>query len=742
MGKEVMPDVRSDAHALDETAASLVIAVPFYRNERLVGRFIRSLIDCAAEIRSLNARVVLFNDSPDYPALGAALGKAVADIGEAFPVSLRTNAVNLGWLKTCNIAMQEAVDAGADILLFNSDTVVFPGAIAEMKRVAAIDAMIAFVNPRSNNATLASLPHGKRFVEMQPAEAEAAYRRIVGTLPELTYVPTAVGFAVLIKRKVLAEFGLFDEVYGGGYNEENDLVMRASRCGYRAALANRAYVWHEGEQSLGTSESSKAKFEDKNRAILVKRYPEYMNLVTQWFQGVEHTTEQLLSALVPEPDGRLRVAFDMSSFGPFHSGTFKVGVQLIKQAAERWTDRFDIVAIAEPHVFKFHGLDRVDVERCGVHGQEKFAAVFRVGQPFDWDAVRRLTLKGATIGVSVLDTIALDCSHLQSPFVFNLWQHLIRTSDFIVSNSNFTAQQFSTRFAHLADTRHAVSLHSLDPDDYLPGPSAGEVSEGVARLEPGYVLVIGNQYPHKAVGDVANRLAAARPDMRVVALGVDKKTSKVAGAPPGMREGLGPKDDKLDDLPNLEGFRVGGLSDADIDALHRKASVMIMPSHYEGFGMPIPMALAYRKPILVRDMPVLRELHAAVGGNPNVHFFETTADLVSTMKSPPAWVEAPGYPTLKGDSRRVADDIRALIEKAIEEANYPRILDRFRAIHTLYGAASSMGGRRRNPSNPAEFIAQRAADSVEYVVKSLLSFRPVYVGARWVYRRARKLVGR
>ena len=51
-----------------------------------------------------------------------------------------------------NVAIAEAVQTGCDLLLLNSDTRLVPGALTEMIRVACLDAMTGFVNPRSNNA--------------------------------------------------------------------------------------------------------------------------------------------------------------------------------------------------------------------------------------------------------------------------------------------------------------------------------------------------------------------------------------------------------------------------------------------------------------------------------------------------------------------------------------------------------------------------------------------------------------
>jgi GT2 family glycosyltransferase len=731
---DVAPLRRTDS----EPATSLLVAIPFYRGERLVGRMVQSLVECADELRSLKAHVVLFNDSPDYAPLAAALDEAVALIGSAFGASIHTNPLNLGWLKTCNLAMRQAVDLGADILLLNSDTIVFRGALTEMLKASRKDPMIGFVNPRSNNATLASLPVGERFERMAPKEAEAAYRMAARTLPDVTYVPTAVGFALLIRRGIILEFGFFDEIYGHGYNEENDLVMRASRCGFRAVLANRAFVWHEGEQSLGGGASSKEAVEQANRAILVSRYPEYPKLVDYWFQGVEHTTERLLSTLVPGPDGRLQIAFDFSTFGPTHSGTQKAGVQLLK-AAREWSARWDIFVLCNEETYDFHGIADLGVERRDPYGPEKFAAIFRIGQPFDWDPVRLLALKGAIIGVFMLDTIAQDCSHLYSPFQFDMWQHVLKHADFIVYNSEFTARQFKARFAHAGDRGRVVSMHSLDLDDYQAADTGVAPSPEIEALGGGYVLVIGNQYPHKAVAETANRIAKAYPDLSVVALGATKEKTRMHGAPTGTRAPFDPAD-LLADLPNLTGIHVGGLPQSDMDALQRNALLIVVPSHYEGFGFPIPGALGLRRPIAVRPLPPHLEIHARLGRNPNVHFFETTADLLGLLEDPPEWRETAEQPKLAGDARRAANDIRDLIEHTVKSANYTTISERFRSMHTLYGAAYYLN-RKPHPS-PSDAAAQLVGDGVTRAFSWLFRSRTVYGASRMAYRSARFLLGR
>jgi len=60
-------------------------------------------------------------------------------------------------------------------------------------------------------------------------------------------------------------------------------------------------------------------------------------------------------------------------------------------------------------------------------------------------------------------------------------------------------------------------------------------------------------------------------------------------------------------------------SDKELADLYAQAKFCVYVPHYEGFGIPVLEALAYKKPILVSDIPVFRELFS-----PNVLFSSLT----------------------------------------------------------------------------------------------------------------------
>ncbi len=736
MGLEAETDYLPDR--MQETAKpiepKLLVAVPFYKNEQLVGPLLESLIRCAADLAAIGAEVVLFDDSPDYAPLQAALEAIMPRAQAAFTCRLVRNGRNLGFVRTMNTAIDEAVSRRLDVLLLNSDTIVHPGAFPEMLRIAALDPMIAFVNPRSDNATLATLSI-ERPVSAEAADFDAEpYAALAARLPEFSYVPTAVGFCMLIRWHIIAEFGGFDPVFGAGYNEENDLVMRAGRCGYRAVLANRAFVRHEGEKSFATAEQSKTALENVNSAILQKRYPEYAGLINAYFASPEVVAEHLLGKLIPDAAGRLDFAFDFSSFADRHTGTSKAGRQLLQSAIDDWRQHFNIFVLCSKDAYQFHGYSELGIPRREPDGPEKFAVIFRVGQVFDWHAIRRLIMKAAVFGIYMLDTISLDCTQLTSSELYDIWQFSLARSDFFVTPSSYSLDQVRRRFALPGRVMHAPALHSLDLDDYMPTgirPAAKQVDPRKFVL-----LVIGNHFPHKFLVQTANALAAAFSDRSIVALGQAKLEISEPFNPYGLPQLTG---------SNLTGVDVGHFTDEELVAFYGDADVVVFPSHYEGFGFPIMDALVARRPIFVRRLPVFEELYDGLGRNPNIYFYETTEDLVAQLQEMPVWQEVPVSSQPGIGAARSAREILALVDAALLKVEHRIIVDRLRDVRVDVKLIARPGQAAECPVETAQRelldqVASFAAVRFEWFVRRALQIKLVYLVSRAIFRMLRPVL--
>jgi GT2 family glycosyltransferase len=277
------------------TSPPVDIVIPFFSEVSIVASLLNSLEHCAAELRALRCSILLVDDSgASARSSDSLLDAALQRLRSIVPCEQVRNNENIGFVRSANIGLKRAISAEHDCLLLNTDTVVFPGALTEVQAVAYSDGGIGFVNPRSNNATICSLPHQDRDSPVTPDAAFAAYALLAPRLPRLQFVPTCVGFCMYVKHEVLASIGVFDEVYGRGYNEENDLAMRGNRAGYCAVIANRAFVYHRGGASFGDEAQ---RLERQNAAILDARYPEYRPAVNSYYASPPYKAEMLMYGL-------------------------------------------------------------------------------------------------------------------------------------------------------------------------------------------------------------------------------------------------------------------------------------------------------------------------------------------------------------------------------------------------------------------------------------------------------------
>ena len=209
------------------------------------------------------------------------------------------NPENLGFVRTCNRAVLELDATANDILLLNSDTEITPGSLDELRRVLALSERHGAVCPRSNDATIASIPFLRR-QSHSPRSARRArevHDALATELPEFSIAPVAVGFCFLIRRSLVARFGLFDEIYGRGYNEENDLCMRMDAAGYASVIANRAFVLHVGSSSFGAAQRNE--LEARNSIVLRQRYPFYPRAVAEFIRDGYSIVDRFADLLVP-----------------------------------------------------------------------------------------------------------------------------------------------------------------------------------------------------------------------------------------------------------------------------------------------------------------------------------------------------------------------------------------------------------------------------------------------------------
>jgi GT2 family glycosyltransferase len=255
---------KSPSKAVSVTRAEATdIVIPVYggRKETL------ACIESARSSLDQASRIVVVDDASEDATLVAALDTLAAEGS----ITLLRNDQNLGFVATVNRGL--ALHPTHDVVILNSDTLVFGDWIARLRAAAYSGPKVATVTPLSNNGSIASYPYVAG-AAVAPAYAAALHALATATHAGVSVeIPVGVGFCLYLRRDCLRDIGFLNaQLFAKGYGEETDYSMRAANRGWSHQLAADVYVYHAGGVSFGRRRL--ALIERGNRLMRL-RYPGY-----------------------------------------------------------------------------------------------------------------------------------------------------------------------------------------------------------------------------------------------------------------------------------------------------------------------------------------------------------------------------------------------------------------------------------------------------------------------------------
>jgi len=139
-----------------------------------------------------------------------------------------------------------------------------------------------------------------------------------------------------------------------------------------------------------------------------------------------------------------------------------------------------------------------------------------------------------------------------------------------------------------------------------PSPQETDVVLRHLKLSKGFILFMGTLEPRK---NLLNLLKA----YTLLPMSIRSTTPLVLA---GKTDGESVSITEYIRTLQAEGFAIrylGYVNDSTRAALYEGAGIFVLPSHYEGFGMPILEALQHQLPVLVSDIPVFHEVADEAG---------------------------------------------------------------------------------------------------------------------------------
>jgi glycosyltransferase involved in cell wall biosynthesis len=204
-----------------------------------------------------------------------------------------------------------------------------------------------------------------------------------------------------------------------------------------------------------------------------------------------------------------------------------------------------------------------------------------------------------------------DLTHFKLPELFPAWKrgvaaHVLRRAVHratrVLVSSRSARDDLVQRHPEVAGKIEMVPLGVAGGFASLPAASHA-AGRAVGDLRP-YLLTVGNRKPHKNVVtavEVLGCLRAELPELRLVVVGERFREDDAVRA---RARTLGLEDAVVE---------TGAVSDAELRGLYAGAEMLLFPSLYEGFGLPVLEAMALGTPVIASDRASIPEVVGGAG---------------------------------------------------------------------------------------------------------------------------------
>lgn len=330
---------------------------------------------------------------------------------------------------------------------------------------------------------------------------------------------------------------------------------------------------------------------------------------------------------------RRRILIDLSHLAPHYYGTAEFALNLLRDLRQEAAD-IEFHIDIQPASFEFFLPELQGYPLYKKDSQPRmFDLVFKPTQINTWKELERMNRLAPRVTYTILDMIAVRCSYLSAPGRKLLFRTAAELCDHVFALS-YSAK---ADFAALTGSTVALDVVHLGTNY---GVSSHELIDGT------YVLLMGNAYTHKGIHEA---LAALEGEtFPIVVLGGNPPTVKPAA--------------------NVRYLESGGVSREMIRATLANARVLVYPSHYEGFGLPVLDALALEKQVIVLANDTNREMEHLTKSN-CLQLISSTRDLKEAVRNaldgktacdtaPRRWRSA---------AREYAAVFRTMLDQAIDE---------------------------------------------------------------------------
>ena len=478
-----------------------------------------------------------------------------------------------------NTALESAGDRGHHLLVMLGPQAVSNEAIGLLLAGFSLDPHFGITVPRQCNLSGEVL---KLAEDLGDPQISSLPRRALVELPDYYILPELNVLCFVLRDEIVSNLSLLDESHDTLNGALQHYLCHVRRAGYRTAVINRAAI----QASPDVSESKFLPSKADTRKLHIQ-HPDVGRAKSEFIEDPLHLHESLLArAFSTDIAISQSLLIDGRGIRNYINGTAEAILALcdaLKNQAQDW----NISLLAEATAIDHHNLAaRYPGWRTITKLDDHFFTIaLRPSQPWHIGTMSELHGVALLNFYAMLDTIAWDILTEAPRGLAAYWDFMCQYADGLLYNSSYTRNHFTRRFPLASSTPGYVFHHSFNPEDYVVGETMPPPAEG------DYIFVIGNTYDHKNLKPTVDLLTSTFPFQQIKVLGLASHPS-----------------------PQIDVLESGNIPASEIETLFSRAKLVVFPSLYEGFGLPVLKGLSYGRTVLARHSDLLLELAAHYQG--------------------------------------------------------------------------------------------------------------------------------
>lgn len=481
-------------------------------------------------------------------------------------VCLISDTKNYSLAQVGNYVLENGTLLDADILILVGEVDVDAETIGEMKAVLDLSERHGISFPRSNTGS-GRIPYNEKGEDVDWETSQSCFLQIAPSLMRYTRAIRLDSRCFMVKKKVLFNCGGFPEKYCSLYNIIVGLGERIDMHGYNVMMSNHTWIKQEPLQRIDADEV--ACFENLDKAE--------MNYVSNRIDVIDYFSDVLFD------NQKVKILFDMNNLPDFYNGTSEFQIALAKAFYNKFSSIYDITILANDNGILFHELDKVFPQICTTETiTGNFHVAITIPQLVNPQIHAILNRHCLKVVAWIMDIIMLRCASISNLNML-IEEHLKNSfilTDGILTISKNVLTDLDQYFENV------VEYKKLPKKPIYIAVENGAFDENAKFPFEDYVLVMGNNLVHKGIAPITK-----------VACSMDSKNFIIVGT---TETGF--------IAENVYGYKSGFLKPEFVEALYVKCSMLLFPSMYEGFGIPIVKALSRGKKVLLYETELNHEL--------------------------------------------------------------------------------------------------------------------------------------